>query len=160
MPTMPLHHDVLTHQLAGRQVSHISAADNGRLEIHFVDGVILSIEPGGAGLAASISSPDSRPETPAARPQPTQRQRDYLRFITKYILRFGRPPAESDIQRHFLVSAPSVNQMIQTLERRGFITRQPGVAPFNLCVFRCLGRTHARSERPSHFKSARETAEA
>jgi len=34
---------------------------------------------------------------------------------------FGFAPAESDIQRHFHVSAPSVHQMIKTLERRGFI---------------------------------------
>jgi len=33
----------------------------------------------------------------------------------------------SDIERHFLVSAPSVNQMMQTLERLGFISRQRGV---------------------------------
>ena len=38
--------------------------------------------------------------------------------------RLGGKP---DIGRHFLVSAPSVNQMIQALERRGFITRQRGV---------------------------------
>lgn len=40
---------------------------------------------------------------------------------------FGRPPAEADIQRHFRVSPPSVHQMIVTLERNGFIRRQPGV---------------------------------
>ena len=38
-----------------------------------------------------------------------------------------RPPAEADIQRHFRVSPPSVHQMIVTLERNGFIRRQPGV---------------------------------
>ncbi len=59
--------------------------------------------------------------------RPTKRQLEYLAFISKYIHRFGRAPAESDIERHFLVSAPSVNQMMQMLERRGFITRQPGV---------------------------------
>jgi Mn-dependent DtxR family transcriptional regulator len=37
--------------------------------------------------------------------------------------RYGGAPAEMDIQRHFLVSAPSVNQMIRALERRGFIER-------------------------------------
>jgi len=47
--------------------------------------------------------------------------------IRKYLTRYGRAPAESDIERHFLVSAPSVNQMMQMLERRGFITRQAGV---------------------------------
>ncbi|WP_371740233.1 LexA family protein [Bradyrhizobium sp. LCT2] len=36
-------------------------------------------------------------------------------------------PAEADIQRHFRVSPPSVHQMIVTLERNGFIRRQPGV---------------------------------
>ncbi|MHB0790644.1 LexA family protein [Bradyrhizobium sp. 5.13L] len=35
--------------------------------------------------------------------------------------------AEADIQRHFRVSPPSVHQMIVTLERNGFIRRQPGV---------------------------------
>jgi DNA-binding MarR family transcriptional regulator len=37
--------------------------------------------------------------------------------------RYGVSPAEADIQTHFFVSAPSVNNMIRTLERRGFITR-------------------------------------
>jgi DNA-binding MarR family transcriptional regulator len=37
--------------------------------------------------------------------------------------RNGISPAETDIRVHFQVSAPSVNQMIRTLERRGFITR-------------------------------------
>ena len=40
---------------------------------------------------------------------------------------FGQPPAEADIQHHFRVSPPSVHQMIVTLERNGFIRRQPGV---------------------------------
>src|SRR6266568_4032073 len=38
------------------------------------------------------------------------------------------PPAETDMQRHFQVSPPSVHQMIVTLERNGLIRRQPGVA--------------------------------
>ncbi len=58
---------------------------------------------------------------------PTSRQREYLEFIKKYLLRFGISPAESDIQRHFLVSAPSVNSMMQALERYGFIIRQRGM---------------------------------
>ncbi|MER8867325.1 transposase [Mesorhizobium sp. M0751] len=40
----------------------------------------------------------------------------------------GRPPAETDMQRHFQVSPPSVHQMILTLERNRLIRRQPGVA--------------------------------
>jgi repressor LexA len=32
------------------------------------------------------------------------------------------------MQRYFKVSPPSVHQMMLTLEREGFISRQPGVA--------------------------------
>ena len=41
---------------------------------------------------------------------------------------FRRLPAETDMQRHFQVTPPSVHQMIVTLERNGLIRRQPGVA--------------------------------
>jgi DNA-binding MarR family transcriptional regulator len=57
----------------------------------------------------------------------TERQGHYLAFIYTYSRMFGRPPAETDIQRHFRVSPPSVHQMIVTLERNGLIRRQPGV---------------------------------
>jgi DNA-binding MarR family transcriptional regulator len=57
----------------------------------------------------------------------TEKQGHYLAFIYTYSHIFGRPPAEADIQRHFRVSAPSVHQMIATLERNRFIQRQPGV---------------------------------
>jgi repressor LexA len=66
-------------------------------------------------------------QTTKAAAAPTKRQLEYLLFIAKYLGRYGRAPAESDIERHFLVSAPSVNQMMQMLERRGFISRKPGV---------------------------------
>jgi hypothetical protein len=39
---------------------------------------------------------------------------------------FGRPLAETDMQRHFCVNPPSVHQMIVTLERNGHIRRQAG----------------------------------
>ena len=57
----------------------------------------------------------------------TEKQGHYLAFIHTYSFMFGQPPAEKDIQRHFRVSPPSVHQMIVTLERSGFIRRQPGV---------------------------------
>jgi hypothetical protein len=41
---------------------------------------------------------------------------------------FRRSPAETDMQRHFRVSPPSVHQMVLTLDRAGLIRRQPGVA--------------------------------
>jgi len=58
----------------------------------------------------------------------TEKQGQYLAFIYTYAHMFGRPPAETDMQRHFQVSPPSVHQMIVTLERNGLIRRQPGVA--------------------------------
>jgi LexA DNA binding domain len=64
--------------------------------------------------------------TLAAIPKYTKRQGQYLAFIYYYIKLNGRAPAEADLQRHFLVSAPSVHQMIVTLEREGFISRVPG----------------------------------
>ncbi|HYU32622.1 MAG TPA: helix-turn-helix domain-containing protein [Thermoanaerobaculia bacterium] len=112
--------EVLTRQLAGREVSHLAATEGQNLSVHFTDGTVLLIESCEDGLKIGIRQPGPS--------QPTQRQSEYLRFIGKYIRHFGRSPAESDIQRHFLVSAPAVNQMMQTLEQRGFITRQRGVA--------------------------------
>jgi DNA-binding MarR family transcriptional regulator len=39
-----------------------------------------------------------------------------------------RPPAERDIQNHFQTTPPTVHQMILTLEKRGFISREAGQA--------------------------------
>jgi DNA-binding MarR family transcriptional regulator len=57
----------------------------------------------------------------------THKQGQYLAFIDAYTRVHRRPPAEWEIQRHFGVTPPSVHQMILTLERLGFIRRQPGV---------------------------------
>jgi DNA-binding MarR family transcriptional regulator len=57
-----------------------------------------------------------------------QKQGQYLAFIYAYTLILGRPPAHADLLRYFRVTPPSVNQMLITLEREGFIRRQPGVA--------------------------------
>ena len=58
----------------------------------------------------------------------TERQGQYLSFISQYMKVNGRSPAESDIQRYFGVSPPTVHQMVIKLESLGVITRQPGVA--------------------------------
>jgi hypothetical protein len=49
----------------------------------------------------------------------TEKQGQYLASICTYTHLFRRPPAETDVQRHFRVSLPSVRQMIVTLERNG-----------------------------------------
>lgn len=58
----------------------------------------------------------------------TRKQGQYLAFIAAYTARHGRAPAESDLQRHFEVTPPTVHQMVLTLEARGFISREPGTA--------------------------------
>jgi DNA-binding MarR family transcriptional regulator len=63
----------------------------------------------------------------ASAPNLTATQGQYLAFIYAYTRVLGRPPAEADMQRHFKVTAPSVHQMVITLERNGLIKREPGV---------------------------------
>src|SRR6202051_775257 len=57
----------------------------------------------------------------------TPKQGQYLAFIHAYTRLHRRPPAEADMQQYFRVSPPSVHQMVLTLERAGFIARQPRV---------------------------------
>src|SRR3954452_19806095 len=47
----------------------------------------------------------------------TDTQGQSLAFIDAYTRVHGRPPAETDMQRHFRVSPPSVHQRVLTLER-------------------------------------------
>jgi repressor LexA len=58
----------------------------------------------------------------------TPKQGQYLAFIHLYTRLHRRPPAETDMQQYFRVSPPSVHQMVLTLERGGFIRKQPRVA--------------------------------
>ena len=58
----------------------------------------------------------------------TPRQGQFLAFIYHYSKLNGGPPAESDMARYFKVTPPTVHQMVVTLEKRGFIERQPGQA--------------------------------
>ena len=77
--------------------------------------------------AGPSASAGTREPIAARPPHFTKTQGRYLAFIHRYVTKFGQAPAESDIQRHFLVSAPSVNAMMQTLTRKGLISRVPGV---------------------------------
>ena len=58
----------------------------------------------------------------------TPKQGQYLAYIHLYTRLHRRPPAETDIQEYFPVTPPTVHQMIVTLERAGFITKQPRTA--------------------------------
>ncbi len=59
-------------------------------------------------------------------PRFTEKQGQYLAFISTYTLLNRRPPAEADFQQFFQVTPPAIHQMIVELERRGLISRVPG----------------------------------
>jgi DNA-binding MarR family transcriptional regulator len=61
-------------------------------------------------------------------PRFTGTQGQYLAFIYAYTRVLGRPPAEADMERHFRVTAPSVHQMVLSLERNGLVKRRPGIS--------------------------------
>jgi DNA-binding MarR family transcriptional regulator len=61
-------------------------------------------------------------------PSFTLKQGQYLAFIHAYTCVLGRPPAETDLQRYFRVTPPTVHQMVLALERAGLIQRTPGAA--------------------------------
>jgi len=142
-----------TTEISGKVVSHVSRPDPQGIDIHFTEGIVHTIRMVDGHLTAALTregAGDASMSETREGPQPTQRQREYLDFIARYIARYGASPAEADIARHFLVAAPSVNQMVQMLERRGFIRRQPGIA-------RSITIVADRSSlgRPGHAVTAR-----
>ena len=66
--------------------------------------------------------------TPATPARFTPKQGQYLAFIWAYSQINRCAPAEADFQRYFKVTAPSVHQMLKTLDQLGLIEKQPGVA--------------------------------
>jgi len=58
----------------------------------------------------------------------TAKQGQYLAFIFHYTKIHRVAPAESDMQKYFQVTPPSVHQMVLTLELNGYINRVPGQA--------------------------------
>jgi hypothetical protein len=113
--------DKLSQRVAGLTVSHVQSSGENALTIHFTDGSALELSAGAERVLARLRESQS-----GVFNQPSSRQRDYIDFIRKFTARYGVPPAEADMARHFLVSAPSVNQMVKALERRGYITRERG----------------------------------
>src|SRR4029077_10998076 len=64
-------------------------------------------------------------DKPARRAVFTGKQGQYLAFIWAYSKINNQAPAEADFQRYFKVTAPSVHQMLKTLDQIGLIQRQP-----------------------------------
>lgn len=66
-------------------------------------------------------------------PDFTDKQGAYLAFIYAYTEINGIAPAETDMQRYFQTSPPTVHQMVKTLHATGLVDRIPG-APRTLKV--------------------------
>lgn len=58
----------------------------------------------------------------------TPKQGQYLAFIYAYTTLHGQAPAERDLERFFRTTPPTIHAMVKTLERDGYIRRQPRVA--------------------------------
>ena len=80
------------------------------------------------GDAFDVSIDPAPKLDPSVVPPFTAKQSQYLAFIHNYTKIHRCPPAESDLQYYFRVSAPAIHDMIKTRERNGFIERKPGQA--------------------------------
>ncbi len=58
----------------------------------------------------------------------TERQARILSFIHRYVASYGLSPSFEEIASQFGTTAPSVSSTIKGLERRGLLSRMPGVA--------------------------------
>lgn len=71
----------------------------------------------------AAAEPDS-----SVTPRFTPKQGQYLAFIHSYTKIHRCAPSEVDMQRYFGTSAPSVHQMVRTLELNQLIRKTPGEA--------------------------------
>lgn len=58
----------------------------------------------------------------------TKKQGQYLSFIYYYKKLNNKSPAHSDFQKYFDTNPVNVNNMLKTLESKGFIKREAGKA--------------------------------
>jgi hypothetical protein len=116
-------HD-LSEQIRDQVIAGVKQLASGTVVLGFITGDELLVRCVPDGPELEFRQAGARARSKRAAGAPTRRQQEYLAFIRRYMARYGRSPAETDIQRHFMVSAPSVNAMVRTLEARGFIARR------------------------------------
>ncbi len=100
---------------------------------------IVRVSASGEGVF-TVTVAQAPPLDESVPPRITAKQGQYLAYISCYTKIHRTAPAESDLQNYFRVSAPSVHEMIKTLERNGLIERTPG-----------LGRSIRILVRPEHI---------
>lgn len=85
-------------------------------------------------------------------------QGQYLAFIRMYTATSRRPPSEVDMQRFFGVTAPSLHQMVLTLETRGLIERVPGMPRSMRVVVRVESLPTLQERQAGAWAGGREVA--
>lgn len=61
-------------------------------------------------------------------PQPTPRQSELLEKLHQFIRKTGRLPSQGDMAKAMKCSKHTIRELIAPLERKGLVTRTPGVA--------------------------------
>ncbi len=106
--------DQLTETEA-KEILRVAAADFPELR--------FMIERYTASEAGALPAEIKRPK-----PDFTPTQGQYLAFIAAYMRTHGQAPAETDLQRYFGKTPPTIHQMVVKLCEKGLITRTPRVA--------------------------------
>jgi repressor LexA len=78
----------------------------------------------------------------------TARQGQYLSFIHGFIVKHGVAPSFEEIGVHFGTTPPSVNNMIKTLDERGFLSRVTRGRPVLARPRPCRGASQQRFRLP------------
>lgn len=91
---------------------------------HVATGEEITITKAGSPVAKLVPAEAKFADTKNSKPY-TEKQGQYLAFIHHHTKLRGLPPSQSEMQRYFRVTPPSVHQMVLTLEKRGLIKRTP-----------------------------------
>jgi len=76
-------------------------------------------------------------------PPRTQRQKEILEYITRFIERHGYEPSYTQIARHFGISSKgTIAKHIAALEKRGMLSRRREDGAFELAVTASEGQAH------------------
>lgn len=107
----------LVEQTANCAQNELAQRRLGRLVERLEDGFADQVDPGAHLVRPAACTVGYTPK-----------QGQYLAFIYLYQKLHRQSPAEANIQAYFLVSPPTVHEMVLTLQRRELITRTPGEA--------------------------------
>lgn len=132
VPRMPQVSPLVTLQLDAQELDEFMAlfanTANSAQDMVAMDRLTYAYSRVESGLTGGVDPGAHLVRPAAATLGYTELQGRYLAFIFYYQKLHGCPPAESDLQRYFQVSPPTVHAMLKTLQRRRYIARTAGAA--------------------------------